>query len=93
MDSQRASPLKTLKEIGSNQHEVRSYRATAPNNLKEIGLNKTQSSRWQFSNYLQAAPPPIVRSGYIYSPSSDLYLKMPLYVYVANPIQREPDER
>ena len=38
--SHGGSTQKTLKDIGSNQHEVRSYRATAPNNLKDISLNK-----------------------------------------------------
>ena len=38
--SHGASTQKTLKDIGINQHDVRSYRATAPNNLKDISLKK-----------------------------------------------------
>ena len=38
--SHGGSTQKTLKEIGSNQHEVRSHRGTTPNTLKDIGGNR-----------------------------------------------------
>jgi len=37
---------KGARGSGSNQHELRSHDATAPK-LSELGINKSQSSRWQ----------------------------------------------
>jgi hypothetical protein len=37
---------KGARGSGSNQHEVRSHDATAPK-LSDLGINKSQSSRWQ----------------------------------------------
>jgi hypothetical protein len=37
---------KGARGSGSNQHEVRSHADTAPP-LAELGISKTQSSRWQ----------------------------------------------
>ncbi len=38
---------KGAEGLGSNQYEVRSHDVTAPPTLADMGLNKSQSSRWQ----------------------------------------------
>ncbi len=49
---------------GELKHSSRSHDGAAIKTLKDIGINKNQSSRWQFSNFLPPVPLFIVRSGY-----------------------------